>query len=150
MGTRVNDVMTRSVIACQRTDNLNTAAQLMWDHDCGAIPVLDPYHRVVGMITDRDCCMSAYLHGENLGAIPVVDAMSADVVSCHFEDSIERAEQLMASHKVRRLPVVDDFGAPVGILSMNDIARHAARAKDAAMASAAVKTMATVCAPRGA
>lgn len=61
---RVRDVMTRQVVSCRESDSLNRAAQSMWDADCGALPVVSGQDKLVGMITDRDICMSAYTRGK--------------------------------------------------------------------------------------
>ena len=57
----VEGIMTHPAFTCRSNDTLNAAAQMMWDKDCGAIPVLDTDDRPVGMITDRDIAMSAVL-----------------------------------------------------------------------------------------
>jgi CBS-domain-containing membrane protein len=54
---KVRDVMATKVRTCFISDSLATAAQLMWDHDCGCVPVLNEQAQVVGMLTDRDICM---------------------------------------------------------------------------------------------
>ena len=79
---KVQDAMTRNVTACHENDSLNYAAQLMWECDCGAIPVLDGNDVVCGMITDRDVAMAAYTQGLALQEIPVRTAMSTVVHSC--------------------------------------------------------------------
>ena len=68
---KVAELMTRSVLAAHPQDSLARAAQMMWDHDCGALPVIDDSGRVLGMITDRDVCMAAYTQGRPLAEIPV-------------------------------------------------------------------------------
>ena len=76
---KVMDAMTRSVAACNEEDTLNRAAQLMWEGDCGCIPVLDAGGDVRGILTDRDVCMAAYTQGLPLQQIPVRRAMSTVV-----------------------------------------------------------------------
>ena len=73
---KVQDVMTRNVAACGVDESLNRAAQLMWECDCGSIPVLDASGSVCGMLTDRDICMAAYTQGLPLTQIPVRNVMS--------------------------------------------------------------------------
>ena len=119
---KVRDAMTRSVAACTQDETLNRAAQLMWDNDCGCVPVLDQSGAVTGIITDRDVCMGAYTQGLPLRDISVRSAMSTVVVSCSPEDSVESALALMRQNKIRRLPVTDG-GRPVGILSLGDVMR---------------------------
>lgn len=147
----VQEMMTRSAACCFADDNLNAAARLMWEHDCGAIPVIDGDRRVIGMITDRDICMAAYTRGAPIADIPVSEVMSRQAFVCRPGDSVERAEQGMRDHQVRRLPVVDDTGRMVGILSMSDLVRGAApsrtRGKNG-MSTQVMETMAAVCEPR--
>ena len=58
---RVDQIMTEQVSWCGTEDSLAQAAQLMWNHDCGCLPVCsgNGENRVVGVVTDRDICMSA-------------------------------------------------------------------------------------------
>ena len=117
--------MTRDVRTCTITDSLNGAARIMWDHDCGCAPVVDAHGKLVGIITDRDICMAAYTQGSPLDAIPVARVMSgARVISCSRGDDLETAHQLMRTHEVHRLPVVDTRGRPIGILSLSDVINH--------------------------
>jgi CBS domain-containing protein len=117
--------MTQGAHTCTSHESLNQAAQLMWENDCGCIPVVDNDGRAVAMITDRDICMAAYRQGDTLARIPVSTAASYDLVAVLPTDDIETAEALMQKHQIRRIPVVDDGGRPIGMLSMNDLARRA-------------------------
>ena len=118
--------MTDAVRACSPDDPLHRAAQLMWDGDCGAVPVVDEAGRLCGIITDRDICMAAYTQGLPLSSIHVADVMSRHVHSCSPEDTLERAIGIMAEAEVRRLPVVGEKGSLRGIVSLADIAHGAA------------------------
>jgi CBS domain-containing protein len=122
----VRSVMTAGVRTCREDDALNLAAQIMWDNDCGATPVVDREGRLRGIITDRDICMAAYTGGAPLWALRVHDCMSLPVHTCSPEDSLERAVAIMAGAQVRRLPVVDAEGRPLGIVSLADIANNVA------------------------
>lgn len=121
----VRSIMTVGVMTCEPNDSLNRAAQLLWDTDCGALPVLTSDGTLVGMITDRDICMAAYSQGCTLTAATVQSAMSRGVLSCVLEDTIERALELMRYRQLRRLPVVHPDGRLAGIVSLADIARFA-------------------------
>jgi CBS domain-containing protein len=126
----VEQVMTPVVSICQPDDSLRQAAQLMWDNDCGCIPVCagDGYPRVLGVITDRDICMAALFQGKPLADITVVDAISGQELKvCHADDQVGDASQLMREAKVRRLPVVDASGSLLGMISIADLAREAER-----------------------
>jgi CBS domain-containing protein len=124
---RVEELMTVEVKVCGPGDSLNRAAQIMWENDCGCVPVVDDAGRVVGMLTDRDVCMAAYTQGRLLVEIPVSSAMSKTLVVCGRDDTIATADQRMRQHRVRRLAVVDGYGRIAGILSLSDIARRARR-----------------------
>ena len=122
---KVKELMVREVRSCRVEDNLNRAAHLMWEGDCGVLPVVETDGTVVGMITDRDICMAAYTKGGSLSSLRVGDAMAEQVSSCSPEASLETAMSLMKETHVRRLPVVDAQGKLAGILSLNDLAREA-------------------------
>jgi CBS domain-containing protein len=101
----------------------------MWDHDCGCVPVCsgNGVTRTIGVITDRDICMGALFQGKPLQELRVGDAMARQLLACRPEDSLKEAEQAMRDARIRRLPVLDDQGALLGILSLADLAREAAR-----------------------
>lgn len=122
---RVQDAMTREVARCYPSDSLNRAAQLMWEHDCGAVPVVDHDDKLIGMLTDRDICMAAYTRGGSLSELSVSAAMSTHLHSCKPTDSLRSLMDTMAKHQVRRVPVVSEEGRLLGIVSLADIARLA-------------------------
>jgi CBS domain-containing protein len=120
----VADLMTRKPVSVTPDTTLADAAQLMWQHDCGVLPVLEhDAGRVIGMITDRDICMACWSRNRAPSEGFVSQAMSQHLVYCHPNESVERAEIIMHSNQIRRLPVVDTDERLVGILSLADIAR---------------------------
>lgn len=119
---RVDRLMATGVKTCSPRESLAEAARIMWESDCGCVPVVDASGRVTGMITDRDICMSAYFKGATLREISIADAMSRRVHGVRPEDSIEQAELLMRRVQVRRLPVTDSEGRLLGMLSLGDLA----------------------------
>lgn len=150
---KVKDLMATEVKSCATNNTLNTAAQTMWDSDIGCVPVVDDENRVVGMLTDRDVCMAAYIQGVALTGSLVTSAMSKQVFSCAPDDDIASAEKLMREKQVRRLAVVDAQGHLAGIISINDIAREGEREtelkKTREVSDAEIaRVMASVCAPR--
>jgi CBS-domain-containing membrane protein len=82
------------------------------------------------MITDRDICMAAYTRGRALWEIPVSSAMADQVHGVRSTDPVDVVETLMRNVRVRRVPVLDADGRLEGIVSMNDLARHARRSAD--------------------
>jgi len=113
----------RPAQTCRPSDTLNDAARLMWELDCGAVPVVNDAGSVVGMLTDRDICMAVYTRGQTLSAFSVESAMASDVATAAANDPLETITRLMRQRRVRRVPIVDD-GRLVGIVSLADIARH--------------------------
>jgi CBS domain-containing protein len=124
---KIESLMTRDVLTCRPDDKLVEAARIMWENDCGCVPVVDPAQRVIGMVTDRDVCMAAYMQGQRLEDALVQNVMSRDVRSCRSSDDVRKAESTMRADKLHRLPVVNESGKLVGLLSINDIACEAAR-----------------------
>jgi CBS domain-containing protein len=100
----------------------NDAARLMWERDIGVVPVVDEGGKLIGIVTDRDIAMAAYLRGLNLWDISVGSLMTGEVISAHSDDSIQDVSNLMSRRQVRRVPIVDDQGVLVGIVSLNDLA----------------------------
>lgn len=150
---RVDQIMTKQVQCCQPGDSLQHTAQLMWDHDCGCLPVYggDGSKKIMGMITDRDIAMCALFQGKPLGELCVRDAMAREVRTCHPNDTLANAEKIMRESKIRRLPVVDKQECIVGMISLADLAQEAARERMASMKEITDNevgdTLATICTP---
>lgn len=148
----VEQLMQRTVQTCRAHDTLNDAARLMWEHDCGCVPVVDDDGKAIGMLTDRDICIAAYTRGQPLWEVPVVAAMATAPRTCRTGDSVQSAESIMRADQLRRLPVVDRSDRVVGILSLNDVARQAAREAGRAERSIAPEevagTLGAICTPR--
>jgi CBS-domain-containing membrane protein len=118
---KVKDVMTPEAKACWLTESLADAAKVMWENDCGILPVIKDGRKVVGLITDRDICMAAAMHERSPSGISVEEVMSGALYAAGPDDDIHQALATMKEHKIRRLPVIDSEGGLKGILSMNDI-----------------------------
>jgi CBS domain-containing protein len=127
---KVKEIMTANTKACTPTNNLADAAGLMWENDCGILPVVTDAGKVVGLVTDRDICMAATLKNRSLSNIEVKDVISGKVFACKPEDDIHIALNTMRENKVRRLPVVAADGKLEGVLSMNDVVLKAEEKKD--------------------
>ena len=149
----VKNLMTKNPRSCSPSEALNAAAHVMWEADCGSIPIVDEERHVVGFLTDRDICMAAYTQGRLLSEIPIHAAMSNAVLSCRADDTVDAAETQMRDARVRRLPVVNEERQLVGILSLNDLAREAAHpghghTTDAPQPADLAQTLAEICTPR--
>jgi CBS domain-containing protein len=123
------EIMTRNVKSCRPETSLSEAAVLMWDYDCGALPVVDDENRVMGMITDRDIAIATATKGRLATDINVGEVMSGNVYACAVNEDINSALKTMRREKVRRLPVIGANGKLAGILSINDIVLRAEQTK---------------------
>jgi CBS domain-containing protein len=148
----VSSIMSPQPKHCAPEDSLNRAAQILWETDCGFVPVVGADGKLVGVISDRDLCMACYLKGSSLLASSVGPAMSRRVYACAPDHPIEHALSLMAAHQIRRVPVVEHDGTLVGIVALADIARYVhALPGDALAAHAALGvTLASISERRGA
>jgi len=117
---KVQDIMTSDAQCCGPDTNLAAAAKMMWDSDCGALPVLNAQGRVVGMITDRDICMAAATKNKPPSEITVWETTSGKASRCLPTDDVHIALDIMKRERVRRLPVVDEEGVFQGIIALND------------------------------
>jgi CBS domain-containing protein len=145
----IHHLLTTRVVSCSPADSLNRVAQLMWENDIGAIPVVEAHSNVVGMLTDRDIAMAAYLRGRPLAEITVESTMSREVHSLGPSDSPKQAAMMMREKQIRRLPIVDKDGVLVGMLSLNDLAKATESGKAGPIESAEVsETLRKICAPR--
>ena len=120
----VSQIMNTKVQACSSSETAARAAQIMWDNDCGAVPVIDERSQVKGIVTDRDLCMAAYTTGRPLHEIPVMSAMSRELFTVTPRDPLSAVQRLMREKQIRRLPVIE-AGRLVGVISLSDIARRA-------------------------
>lgn len=148
---KVEQLMTRPVWTCEPSDSLDVAAQLMWDHDVGCV-VVQHHGQVVGVITDRDICMGGYTTGLAFHEIAVGRSMAIEPTVIDARASVDAAVRLMREKRIRRLPVVDAAQRLVGVLSLNDVAREAARqlgrpGLDVSSEGVAA-TLAVLCTPR--
>lgn len=126
---RVEDVMTHNPQCCEPEDDLATVANVMWDLDCGCVPIVGEGRRIAGMITDRDICMAALLNGKPLHELKVSSVMAKEIVTARVGDRVRSVQELMRKSKVRRLPVVDGDKKVVGVVSLFDLGRAAVREK---------------------
>ena len=118
----IRTIMVPDVATVADDRTLADAARLMWERDCGIIPVVDGEARLCGVITDRDICMGALSSARPIQELPVTASMSREVQTCTEDADLRRVHDLMRRRQVRRVPVVDADDHVVGILSLNDLA----------------------------
>ncbi|MBP8815380.1 MAG: CBS domain-containing protein [Desulfobulbus sp.] len=120
----VGEICNREVVVAERTTTIVEAARLMRRYHVGDLVVVDEVQgrRVpVGMVTDRDLVVEVIAREQPFASCTVSAIMSATVVCVPETAGVIEAIQLMRSHGVRRVPVVDAGGALVGILAADDL-----------------------------
>jgi len=122
---KVSEVMTKSPASCSSDMNLGAAAEIMWNYNCGFLPILSSQQKVVGVITDRDMCMAMATRNRLPGNITVQQVSSGVIYSCKSEDDASTALETMKEKGIRRLPVLDATGKLAGVLSVDDLVLHA-------------------------
>src|SRR4026209_787698 len=118
-----SDLMTRNPVWCLASEPARTAAQLMKQEEIGLLPVVDDQlqKKVVGVVTDRDLVLNVVAEGRP-DTTPIGDVMTGNPVTCRVDDALEHALSAMAQHQIRRVPVVNESGAIVGIIAQADVA----------------------------
>lgn len=144
---KLEQLMSIDLRTCSPSDTLDCAARIMWERDCGFVPIVAS-DRAVGVITDRDICIAAYTQGKLLTEITISNIAMKPVVSVRREDSLQMAEDLMRRHQLRRLLVTDEGGRLVGVLSLNDLARATSRHPGDPSDSEISKTLSAISQPR--
>lgn len=121
---KCSEIMTSDPVCCSTSDNVQRAAQLMKSEDVGPIPVVEDERtkKLIGIVTDRDLVLKVLAEGRDPVNTLVNDVMSSELVTCHPEDDLQEAMQLMSETQVRRIPVIDEIGILVGIIAQADIA----------------------------
>jgi len=120
MAKIVREAMTASVSSVSPSQSLADAAEVMKGEDVGSVPVVEE-GRLAGIVTDRDIVTRAVAERRNPQAVRVEEIASHDLVTVEPERDLDEALALMARHKVRRLPVLEE-GRLVGMLAQADIA----------------------------
>lgn len=118
--TTVRDAMTPGVETVTPSQPLRDAAKLMKSGDFGSVPVVED-GRLVGVLTDRDIVVRAVAQGIDTTAAQVGEVLSTGPVTVEPDQELDEALVLMARHRIRRLPVVEQ-GTLVGVLSQADVA----------------------------
>lgn len=140
----VRQLMSAPIAICRPESDLAAAAKMMWDHDCGFLPVVNSAGAVAGVVTDRDICMATATRRLLPEQISATQAMSSHVRACLPDDTVTEALATMKTFQVRRLPVIDADGRLQGVISVNDIVLAA----KGVAATDIVSALAAICAHR--
>ena len=122
---KIQDIMTRDPRCVTADDSVREAAQVMKREGVGIVPVVEAKsgRQLVGVVTDRDIAIRCIADGKD-GNCRVRDVMStSNIATAHESDDVEDAMEAMRTEKVRRIPIVDERGSLVGIVSQADVLR---------------------------
>jgi CBS domain-containing protein len=122
---KAKDIMTQNPRVVTPETTAQEAARLMQSEDTGVLPVVESEQsrRLVGVVTDRDLALRVVAEGKS--SAQVRDAMSSGVRTAKPDDDMKDVMDLMAREQVRRIPIVDEMGAVVGIVAQADVVREA-------------------------
>jgi len=118
---KVGDVMVRGVVTIHPSATLLAAAQLMRDANVGVLPIVEN-GALRGLVTDRDLVVRAIARGVDPEATPVRYFESDELIAAQPEWDVEEALQVIRTFQIGRLPVVDDNGQLVGIVTLSSLA----------------------------
>jgi CBS domain-containing protein len=118
---KVKEIMTSEPGFCYGMDSVAMAALIMWQRDCGAVPVVDGENKVTGIVTDRDICIAVASREQKASEIKAGELCSGAVLTVLPDDDIKKVVKLMRRNQIRRLPVTDEQGRLQGMVTLADI-----------------------------
>jgi len=123
---RVSDVMTPSPVCCSRTTSVMNAVRMLREFDIGILPVVDELwtRKLIGVVTDRDLCLTVLREEHDPTLTTVEDCMATDVVTCTPDTDIREVVSSMVQHQIRRVPVVDRNNSVLGMVGISDLIAH--------------------------
>lgn len=122
---KCSDVMTKDLVYSSPTDTVADVAQLMKKEDIGPVLIVSDKangKRLVGIVTDRDLAIKVVGEGRDPKKTKVEEVMTEKIITCRMDDDVQNAMKAMAQYQLRRIPVVDNAGMLVGIISQADVA----------------------------
>jgi CBS domain-containing protein len=125
------ELMTPTPTCCQPQHTIVEVAEVMKREDVGLIPITeDGTNKLIGVLTDRDIVLKVVAEERDPSGTAVSEVMTGAPIACQEQDTIENVMQQMAAHQVRRIPIVDNAGAIIGIVSQADIATRLANPRE--------------------
>ena len=124
---KAQEIMSRNPSCVTPQTGLEEAAKLMKTENVGIVPVVESKEskKLVGVITDRDIAIRVVAEGRDSATTSVGHIMSANVKTCRPDDSVDDVMDVMGKEQVRRVPIVDERGALVGIVAQADVVLEA-------------------------
>ncbi|MEU3504648.1 CBS domain-containing protein [Streptomyces hundungensis] len=120
--TTAREIMTSGAECIGERDSVLDAARKLAELDVGALPICGIDERLKGMLTDRDIVVKVLAKGKDPAKTQAGELAQGEAVTIGADDDAEEILRTMATHKVRRLPVIDGHQL-VGIVAQADVAR---------------------------
>ena len=136
--------MTANPQVCSPDTTVAEAAHLMWEADCGILPVVDE-GELVGVVTDRDLFIALATRNEHAAYLRIGAVAQSPVVTCAPGDDVRDVLATVAHARIHRVPVIGFGNSVVGVLSLNDIVLAVGDGTDID-AGAVVDTLQAICA----
>ena len=111
------------VISIEPTATLETAVRKLAEHRIGALLVLGPDRRVIGILSERDIVRVLAEQGADVLKQPLAQVMTRKVVSCSQTETVGTIMERMTTGKFRHVPVVEQDQV-VGVISVGDVVKH--------------------------
>ncbi|BAI80329.1 conserved hypothetical protein [Deferribacter desulfuricans SSM1] len=129
---KVKDYMTKNVIVAYENENIRDVVLRLREKNISGVPVLDGNNNVVGVFSESDLLaqLPDILHEaeqiplidvKELTDAPVKTIMGKPPITIHENDSLKKAAELFLTKYIHRLPVLNDEGKLVGIISLGDV-----------------------------
>ena len=130
---KAREIMTANPRTVTPDTQLPEVARLMQSEDVGIVPVVDGAgsRQLLGVVTDRDIALRVVGEGRDPNSVRVSDVMSTNLRTARESDSVDDVMSLMGEQQVRRIPIVDERGALVGIVAQADVVLQASSDKKA-------------------
>jgi CBS domain-containing protein len=128
----IKDIMSSNTCTCKIDTTLDKIAMMMWDNDCGAVPIVDNNNHPIGMVTDRDIAIGAAIKNKPLFQISAKEINNdRPVFTCNFDDDVKEVLSTMQKEKIRRIPIVNSRHELCGMVSIGDIAEYSEQKRGA-------------------
>ncbi|WP_169972993.1 CBS domain-containing protein [Tautonia rosea] len=113
----------RSIITIGRDATVSEAVGVLVRENIGSLPVVDDTGAMVGIFTERDVLRGLHDQGKEFCHAPIQSVMTPQVVSCSVSESVHDAMGRMSEHRIGQLPVLEDDGSLIGLVSVGDLIR---------------------------
>lgn len=121
---KCSEVMSGDPVTALPSETVDHIAQLMDSRNVGPVPIVENQRsrKLVGIVTDRDLAVKVIAPGRDPKHTRVEEVMTRQVITCHPGDDLQGVLDAMGVHQIRRIPVVDERSAIVGIIAQADVA----------------------------